>query len=69
MAFHLPKSGIDSLLEDQEALDYLSSQRVGMITHQNALTRTYQVSAYALQEKIGPALRSEEHTSELQSQR
>ncbi|OFX03460.1 MAG: hypothetical protein A2W62_04265 [Alphaproteobacteria bacterium RIFCSPLOWO2_02_42_7] len=28
-----------------------------MITHQNALTQTYQVSAYALQEKIGSALR------------
>jgi uncharacterized protein YbbC (DUF1343 family) len=57
MVFQLPKSGIDSLLADEEALKYLSSQRVGMITHQNALTQTYQVSAYALQEKIGPALK------------
>jgi uncharacterized protein YbbC (DUF1343 family) len=56
MVFQLPKSGIDSLLEDQKVLQYLSSQRVGMITHQNALTRTYQVSAYALREKIGSAL-------------
>lgn len=57
MVFQLPKSGIDSLLADKEILKYLSSQRVGMITHQNALTQTYQVSAYALQEKIGPALK------------
>ena len=57
MLFQLPKSGIDSLLEDNETLKYLSSQRVGMITHQNALTQTYQVSAHALQEKIGPALK------------
>jgi uncharacterized protein YbbC (DUF1343 family) len=56
MRFQLPKSGIDFLLEDKKTLTYLSSQRVGMITHQNALTRTYQVSAYALQEKIGSAL-------------
>lgn len=57
MVFQLPKSGIDSLLEDQETLKHLSFQRVGMITHQNALTQTYQVSAYALQEKIGSALK------------
>jgi len=57
MAFHLPKFGIDFLLEDKETLKYLASQRVGMITHQNALTRTYQVSAYALQEKIGAAFK------------
>ncbi|MDZ4322579.1 MAG: DUF1343 domain-containing protein, partial [Alphaproteobacteria bacterium] len=57
MLFQLPKSGIDSLLEDNETLKYLSSQKVGMITHQNALTQTYQVSAHALQEKIGPALK------------
>ncbi|MBX9786256.1 MAG: DUF1343 domain-containing protein [Alphaproteobacteria bacterium] len=57
MLFQLPKSGIDLLLEDNEILKYLSSQRVGMITHQNALTQTYQVSAHALQEKIGSALK------------
>jgi uncharacterized protein YbbC (DUF1343 family) len=57
MLFQLPKFGIDFLLEDKETLNDLSSQRVGMITHQNALTRTYQVSAYALQDKIGAALK------------
>jgi uncharacterized protein YbbC (DUF1343 family) len=57
MLFQLPESGIDLLLEDNKTLEYLSSQRVGMMTHQNALTQTYQVSAHALQEKIGPALK------------
>ena len=57
MLGELPKLGIDHLLEDKKALHRLSQKRVGMITHQNALTQTYQVSAYALQEKIGSALR------------
>ncbi|MBL8676952.1 MAG: DUF1343 domain-containing protein [Alphaproteobacteria bacterium] len=56
MMLQLPRLGIDSLLEDKETLKYLSSQKVGMITHQNALTQTYQVSAYALKKKIGSAL-------------
>lgn len=57
MSGQLPKLGIDHLLEDKKVLDWLSKKKVGMITQQNALTQSYQVSAYALQEKIGSALR------------
>lgn len=56
MTLRLPKTGIDYLLEDGNAIASLAQKKVGLISHQNALTQDYRVSAEALQEKIGSAL-------------
>lgn len=54
---HRPACGIDILLQDKTLLASLAQKRIGIVTHQNALTQEYRPSAYALAERLGKNLR------------
>jgi uncharacterized protein YbbC (DUF1343 family) len=53
-----PPCGIDRLLADTELLDSLVGKKVALLTNQSALTEDYQLSAKALQDKLGSALKA-----------
>lgn len=57
MTFYRPPCGIDFLLQDDVLLSSLARKRVGLVTHQNALTQSYRLSAHALAEQIGGSLK------------
>lgn len=50
-------TGIDALLQNTSLLAALAKRNVALVTNQNALTQTYQLSAYALSEHLGKGLR------------
>jgi len=52
----LPQTGIDTLLKDESLLQSLSQKRVALLTNQSSLTKDFVPSAYALAERLGPAL-------------
>ncbi len=53
----LPPCGIDFLLKNEGLLENLSQKKIGLLTHQNALTQNYKPSAFVLRERLGEALR------------
>lgn len=52
----LPQTGIDTLLNDGQQIEYLKGKKVALLANQSSITSDFISSAYALQELIGPSL-------------
>ena len=57
MGMSRPSTGIDILLNDENLIKSLAKRKIGVITNQSTLTNEYKLIAYALVEKLGPAIK------------
>lgn len=53
----LPTCGIDHLLQNESLLASLAGKKIALVTNQNSLTQTYQLTAHTLAKKLGGGLR------------